>query len=199
MAASPLVLVADDHQDSRLILRDILVLRGGRVLEAEDGETCLRVAREQHPDVIVLDLFMPRMDGWQVAEALRSDADTAAIPILVFTASAMPDDHRRALEAGCRRVLVKPAEPGRVADEVAALHAEHLALVEASAALRQQYLAARAQLAESMMDSADLRARSAEQRTRAAEASAAASALLGGNDPPAQGPAGEVPPAEEVD
>ncbi len=164
------------------------------MLEAEDGLSCLRIAREQHPDVIVLDLFMPGMDGWHVAEALRSAADTASIPILAFTASAMADDHQRALAAGCRRVLVKPAEPGRVADEVAALHAEHLALLEATARLREQYLAAREQHAASMLGSAELRAQSAEQCTRGAAASAVASALLGGSDPPAQAPAGEDSP-----
>ena len=103
-----LVLVADDHPDSRAVFRAILEHHGRSVLDVCDGEACLRVARERRPDVIVLDLRMPAITGWDVALHLKRDPVTAGIPLLAVTASAFPEDHARALEAGCSRVLVKP-------------------------------------------------------------------------------------------
>lgn len=174
----------------------MLEYRGSRVLEAEDGVMCLRFAREQGPDVIVLDLYMSGLDGWQVAEALRADPATRGIPILAFTASAMADDHRLALEAGCRCVMVKPAAPSSVADEIAALHAEHLALLDRSAAAREDSHALRQRAGQLSGQVEDLRAtlalgcrQSAEQVARSEAAGAAASGLLGGGptEPPAAG------------
>jgi CheY-like chemotaxis protein len=190
------VLLADDHDDSRTLLRIILEHRGSRVLEARDGEACLRLAREERPDVIVLDLFMPRLNGWQTAQALRADAGTADIPILAFTASAMADDHRRALDAGCRLVLTKPASPRDVADAIAALYAG-LALLEESAALRQESAATREEAQKSRSESeairaatVRIRARAQELRDRRAATGAAVLGMLGGSD------AAEQPPSE---
>ncbi len=133
----PAVLVADDHEDSRAVLRAMLEFRGSRVLEAEDGLECVRVARAEHPDIIVLDLLLPRMDGWEAARVLQADPGTSAIPVIAYTASALPTDHERARSAGCDLVVVKPAEPARLAALIERLHAEHEALRHRFAALRE--------------------------------------------------------------
>ncbi|HEY8483378.1 MAG TPA: response regulator [Longimicrobiales bacterium] len=105
------ILIADDHEDSRAIIRTMLEHYGRRVLEAWDGEECLRKARAAHPDVIVLDLVLPILNGWETARALRQDPETAQIPILAFTAAVLPEQRERAIQAGCDAVLVKPASP----------------------------------------------------------------------------------------
>jgi two-component system cell cycle response regulator DivK len=105
------ILIADDHEDSRAIIRTMLEHFGRRVLEAWDGEECLRKARAARPDVIVLDLVLPILDGWETARALRQDPATAPIPILAFTAAVLPEQRERAIQAGCDAVLVKPASP----------------------------------------------------------------------------------------
>mgnify|MGYP001215980958 FL=1 len=105
------ILIADDHEDSRAIIRTMLEHYGRRVLEAWDGEECLRKARAAHPDVIVLDLVLPILNGWETARALRQDPETAQIPILAFTAAVLPEQRERAIQAGCDAVLVKPAPP----------------------------------------------------------------------------------------
>lgn len=124
MASVPgAVLLADDHADSRAILRAMLEYEGRRVMEAEDGIECLRLARERQPDVIVLDLRMPRLDGWRTAEALKRDESTADIPILGVTACAFANDIARAIAAGCARVLTKPVPPRLMVCEIDALWA----------------------------------------------------------------------------
>ncbi len=112
------VLIADDDADSRAIVRALLEFQGRDVLEASDGAGCLGAARALCPDVIVLDLIMPGMDGWHAAAALRADPRTRAIPILALTAAALPDDRARALAAGCDRVLSKPIALGELASVI---------------------------------------------------------------------------------
>lgn len=109
------VLIADDDADSRTIVRALLEFQGRDVLEVSGGVECVGAARAVRPDVIVLDLVMPGMDGWHTAAALRADPRTSAIPILALTAAALPDDRERALAAGCDRVLSKPISLGELA------------------------------------------------------------------------------------
>lgn len=112
------VLIADDDVDSRAIVRALLEFQGREVVEAADGPECLGVARRQRPDVIVLDLIMPHLDGWHVAAALRADPATRSIPILALTAAALPHDHDRAIAAGCDRVLNKPIALGELSSVI---------------------------------------------------------------------------------
>ncbi len=116
------VLVADDDADSRAITRTILEFQGRQVLEAADGRECVIAAVVHRPDVIVLDLVMPGMDGWQAAAALRAEPATRSIPILALTASSHADDRTRALAAGCDRVLVKPTSLAELTAVIDALH-----------------------------------------------------------------------------
>ena len=108
MPERPLVLIVDDDADSRTIARAFLESRGWEVVDAADGREGLRLAWTRRPDLIVLDLVMPGMDGWGVAAALRVDASTRRVPILALTAAAGKSEQDRALEVGCDAVLHKP-------------------------------------------------------------------------------------------
>jgi CheY-like chemotaxis protein len=101
------ILIADDKPGGRDLLRTVLEDQY-RVLEAVDGNDALRQAREQSPDLIILDLHMPGLDGFGVIRALRLDARFAATPVVVLTASAMQGDKEKAMEAGFTGYLTKP-------------------------------------------------------------------------------------------
>lgn len=101
------ILIADDHDDSRELLQLLVQGAGYDVHEAKDGKECLIRARELQPDLIVMDLSMPVLDGWEVFRELQADQRTRTIPCVAVTAHA--DLHRnRALETGFRAYLSKP-------------------------------------------------------------------------------------------
>src|SRR5690349_1947669 len=102
------VLVADDKAPGRELLRAVLEQSGHAVYEASDGIEALRGARELLPDLIILDLHMPMLDGFGVLQELRRDRSFAATPIVALTASAMQGDRERALTAGFTSYIAKP-------------------------------------------------------------------------------------------
>ena len=102
------VLVADDKATSRELVRTVLEKSGYTVAEASDGIEALRNARELKPDLIILDLHMPGMDGFGVIQEIRRDQELAATPVLALTASAMQGDRERALSAGFTGYIAKP-------------------------------------------------------------------------------------------
>jgi CheY-like chemotaxis protein len=112
------VLVIDDEPDVRWLLRLSLERVGHEVILAEDGLRGVAMAQRQRPDVIVLDLMMPVMDGYGVLEALGKDARTAALPVLVLTAKAIPEEEARVTGAGAKRFLTKPFDPDDLAGEL---------------------------------------------------------------------------------
>lgn len=112
------VLIVEDNHDNRAIFAAILHHHGYEVLEAADGEDGVRLAREAHPDVILMDISLPRMDGIEATTRLKRDDDTASIPIIAVTAHAMREDEQRVREAGCDAYLAKPVQPMRVIEEV---------------------------------------------------------------------------------
>lgn len=118
------ILVVDDDADARRIARTMLESAGRRVFEARDGRECLEVARREQPDVIVLDLVLPDVDGWEAARELKTDPATSSIPILGFTAISFDILQERALQAGCDLVLTKPVMPRHLLREIDALYAE---------------------------------------------------------------------------
>ena len=128
------VLIADDDPDSRAILRELLLFQGRAVLEAVDGLECVMMAVLRAPDLIVLDLLMPGMDGWQAAAVLKADPGTRDIPILALTADVMPAHRERALLAGCDFVASKPIEPRQLAREIDALYIRTRVRIHAGAA-----------------------------------------------------------------
>ena len=100
------VLVAEDHADSRDALRTLLEALGYRVFEAADGGQAVDLARDFHPDLILMDVMMPVVDGLEATRRLRTDPSTAGIPIIALTA--MEGSRERALAAGCSDYVMKP-------------------------------------------------------------------------------------------
>jgi two-component system cell cycle response regulator DivK len=117
------VLVVDDFDDAREMLRLILEHHDLDVVEAKDGRDAIERATTHRPDVVLLDLGLPVLSGWDVARALKSDPRTAQIPLIACTAFTQARQHDRAREAGCEDVVVKPIDPSALVDVVrAALH-----------------------------------------------------------------------------
>lgn len=112
------VLIVDDDYDTRTIWLTMLQYRGYTTLEAADGPEGIQLARERHPDVIVMNLSMPKLDGIGATTILREDPVTAHIPIIACTGFVREDGLDDAAEAGCNAYLEKPCEPSRVVEEV---------------------------------------------------------------------------------
>ena len=117
----PVILIADDRASSRELLRTVLERADYEVLEAEDGEQALAQARSGHPDLILLDLQMPGLDGFGVLAELRADPQFKKLPVLALTASAMRGDREKILAAGFTEYLAKPAGPEALRETVARL------------------------------------------------------------------------------
>lgn len=115
---SQTILLVEDHEDNRNIYRTILEHFGYTVLIATDGREGLRVARERKPDLILMDIAIPLVDGLQATRTLKSDPETAEIPVIALTAHALQEDRERAMEVGCDGYLAKPVQPRRVLQEV---------------------------------------------------------------------------------
>lgn len=108
----------EDNEDNRIIYSTVLRHLGYRVIEAQDGLQAVDLARSAQPDLILMDISIPRMDGWEATRILRRDPATRAIPIIALTAHALADDRERAAEVGFTSYLAKPIEPRAVVAEV---------------------------------------------------------------------------------
>jgi|SRR5271170_2230793 len=115
------ILVADDRSSSRELIRTVLEGCGYEVFEASDGREAVDLARETQPDLLILDLQMPRLDGMGALAELRADKDFFGVPILALTASAMRGDRERALSAGFTEYVTKPVNLGFLRQELARL------------------------------------------------------------------------------
>jgi CheY-like chemotaxis protein len=114
----PKILLVEDNELNRDMLQRRLARRGYEVLLAVDGAQGVERARAQLPDLILMDLNLPVMDGWQATAALRADPVTARIPILALTAHAMDGDRVRAMDAGCDDYDTKPIELPRLLEKM---------------------------------------------------------------------------------
>ena len=114
----PLVLVVDDVPDGREICAEYLAFRGYDVATAEDGQEALDKTASLLPDVILMDLSLPGIDGWEATRRLKQDARTKHIRIIALTAHALPSAHERARAAGCDVVVTKPVLPEDLVLEV---------------------------------------------------------------------------------
>ena len=117
----PKVLVVDDNRPSRELIVDILRPLSLEVAEAPDGTTALASARDMKPDLVILDLSMPDIDGFAVLNELRRDPDCARTPCLAVTANAMPGERSEALLAGFSEFLTKPVRSGELRHRVEVL------------------------------------------------------------------------------
>ncbi|HXE65224.1 MAG TPA: response regulator [Bryobacteraceae bacterium] len=102
------ILVADDKPSSRELIRTLLEHSGYEILEAGDGQEALDIARASAPDLILLDIHMPVLDGYGTVKAMRQDEKLQSLPIVALTASAMHSDRDRALKAGFTAYIAKP-------------------------------------------------------------------------------------------
>lgn len=112
------VLLVEDNDYNLDIYGTMLRHVGFEVLEATDGEAAVRLARERKPDLILMDVSLPGMDGWTATRLLKKDDETSSIPIIALTAHALPADQETSRVAGCDGYLAKPIEPRRVVEEV---------------------------------------------------------------------------------
>jgi two-component system cell cycle response regulator DivK len=117
-AKSPLVLVVDDFEDNRAMYAEYLRHSGFRVIEAENGLDAVERAREFLPDVVVMDLSLPVMDGWEATRQLKGDARTRAIPVIALTGHALEGHSQGARKAGCDEFLAKPCLPKTLLEKV---------------------------------------------------------------------------------
>ena len=117
-SAGQRLLLVEDNEDNRTIYSTVLRYLGYEVIEAEDGLRAVALARSEHPDLILMDISIPGMDGWEATRVLRADPATRAIPIVALTAHALADDRKRAAEVGFSSYLAKPIEPNAVVAEV---------------------------------------------------------------------------------
>src|SRR5436305_11606121 len=107
----PVILVVDDEEEIRELCRVNLEFEGYEVSEAADGLEALAAAQRDQPDLIFLDLMMPRMDGWEVLRRLKEDDDTARIPVVLLTAKTSEEDQIRGWEGGIFEYISKPLNP----------------------------------------------------------------------------------------
>lgn len=115
---SALVLIVDDYADSRAMWAEYLSFIGFRVAEAENGYEALERAQTLLPDIILMDLSLPGIDGWEVTRRLKADNRTRQIPILAVTAHAFSKEVEAAREAGCDGFVTKPCLPDVLAAEI---------------------------------------------------------------------------------
>ncbi len=115
------ILHVEDNEDNRQIVRDLFQFKGYSVIEAIDGEEGIKKAKESKPHIILMDIQLPRMDGYQATRMIKSDPDLKEIPIIVITSYALSGDDQKAFDAGANDYLAKPYSPGKLLEKVEAL------------------------------------------------------------------------------
>jgi two-component system cell cycle response regulator DivK len=115
---TPLILVVDDYQDAREMYAEYLQFSGFRVAEARNGNEALQQAFELTPDLILMDLSLPGMDGWEATRRLKADPRTQSIPVIALTGHALAGHSKGAIDAGCDAFITKPCLPERLLEEI---------------------------------------------------------------------------------
>ena len=105
------ILIVEDQEDNRAILRDLLGSTGFEVLEAVNGAEGVEIAKRNRPDLILMDIQMPEMDGYTATQKIKEDHTTSAIPVIVVTSYALSGDEEKARAAGCDDYVTKPYSP----------------------------------------------------------------------------------------
>ncbi len=108
--SSPKILVVEDNQDNREMVVKVLKFNGYQVVEAVDGEEAIEKVKAEDPDLILLDIFLPKMDGYEATRRLKGDTSLRNIPIIALTAHAMKGSMEEALAAGCDGYISKPID-----------------------------------------------------------------------------------------
>ena len=105
------ILVVEDQEDNRQILRDLLASVGHEMIEAQDGEAAVIQATKHRPDLILMDIQLPVMDGYEATRRIKADPALRALPIIVVTSYALSGDEEKARVAGCDAYVTKPYSP----------------------------------------------------------------------------------------
>lgn len=114
----PLILLVEDFDDAREMYREFLEFSGFRVLTARDGREALEQARDANPDLILMDLSLPGIDGWEATRILKNDAATSHLTIVALSAHALAAEGERARQAGCDGFIAKPCLPGDLLTQI---------------------------------------------------------------------------------
>lgn len=117
----PKVLLVEDNEMNRDMLSRRLERRGFEVILAVDGAEGVAKSKAELPDIVLMDMSLPVMNGWEATRAIKADAATAETPVIALTAHSMPGDREKAMEAGCDDYDVKPVELARLLEKMAAL------------------------------------------------------------------------------
>lgn len=115
------ILLVEDNELNRDMLSRRLIKKGFEIIIAADGAESIRLAREALPDLILMDMSLPVMDGWEATQQIKGDAITKNIPVIALTAHAMEDDRQKALASGCDEYDTKPIELSRLLAKIQSL------------------------------------------------------------------------------
>ena len=114
----PKILLVEDNEMNRDMLSRRLLKKGFEVVMALDGEQALEMSRSEMPDLILMDISLPGLDGWEATRRLKARPETQAIPVIALTAHAMAGDREKCLEAGCDEYDTKPVEFPRLLEKI---------------------------------------------------------------------------------
>ena len=123
-ACAKCVMLVEDNDDNAVVYKTVLEYAGYDVVHARDGLEALHYAAQHHPHLILMDISLPKIDGWEATAALKRNPGLQNIPVIAVTAHAFETDRQKAREMGFNGYLVKPVEPRRVLTEVRALIGE---------------------------------------------------------------------------
>jgi two-component system cell cycle response regulator DivK len=112
------ILVVEDNKNNRYLMRFILEKNGFQVIEAYTGKQGIQIALRDKPDLIIMDIQLPDINGLEATKKIRASASAGKVPIIALTSYAMVGDRERALEAGCTDYIEKPLNPETIADEI---------------------------------------------------------------------------------
>jgi DNA-binding response OmpR family regulator len=115
------ILLADDEEDIKIVVKYYLEQRGYEVLTAFDGLDAISMCESSKPDLLLLDVMMPVMNGFEVARRLKANPETANIPIIMLSAASQAESIKEGLEAGARDYIVKPFEPSKLEEMIKAV------------------------------------------------------------------------------
>ncbi|MFC1837388.1 response regulator [Thermodesulfobacteriota bacterium] len=115
---SQLILIVEDNQDSRELVVKVLKAKGYKIIEAVDGEEALQKLTEERPDLVLMDISIPKIDGLEVARRIKAQEELSDIPIVALTAHAMKGDREKAMQAGCDGYIPKPINVRELPEQV---------------------------------------------------------------------------------
>ena len=115
------ILIIEDQEDNRAIMRDVLSTAGYALIEAVDGQQGVKLARSERPDLILMDIQLPLLDGYEATRQIRATEDLKSVPIIAVTSYALSGDEAKTREAGCDSYVAKPFSPRELLAKVRAL------------------------------------------------------------------------------